>query len=894
MQSKIIFFSLYFSLLFLISTNGQTILTGRVTDTFTGAGIPDVEIIETHSDILYHTDNQGFFNLNISSEKGTLVFTKEGYYEKKIAFKQSQKLGNISMIAESILLDEVAIHTENLKNKVSPILTQNIPVNQFKEQVSHGELVTGLKSIPSVYITGQGGGSGDSKITIRGFDPAQTTVLINNISVNDMETGWVYWSNWSALSDVANTIDVQTGMGNKNIPLSTFGGTISINTFQDNKHSFSDFKTVFGNNLNLQTSILHHMYNAKNKSSFTAFLGRNSTDGRIEGTKALSNTYYFDFSKKIDHHLFQFSIFGAPQWHQQRSNYTYHMATLGDYLKYGTNYNYNFGYFNGNSFTWTENYFHKNLINLKWTWQMDNTQKLETTLYGSVATGGASYEAGNTPEGIFPQSELWRNTDNGHVMWDKINAYNSGENVVLSDGNSYQRADQSAVFTYNNMPFNAGLTKIAFTNKHHWLGGILAYHKTLSSHINLNFDYHFRYTHADNFDRLVDLLGADAFITLYDQNNFGKAYQKTNPITINSAWNLLKKPDAYDKLDFYYQAKILLHSFSGGMNFEQNKWNFFTHFTVSTQQNQRTDFFNYTFQDAQRTSKWVNQTGYSVLAGTKFSSQKNAWFFNMGYLQKPNRFESIFLNYKNDVNPQLQPEKAFSTELSYQLKSTKSLINMNLYHTIWMDKYTSLAYENPETHQTGTAFLNGVNQRHVGIELQWQYKITEKWNFNSMFSWGNWEYYGKASGEAFDFAQQNIGNLTLNLNHVKVGDAAQVSSFTQLNFQPDSHWKIFVNHQWISKLYSQLNMNQTFEEAIQLPNYQLVDIGLDALIYQSEKVKLNMDFSIQNLFDEMYIAESHTNYTSENDAENWHGIALNNKVFFGMGRTWRLGLNFRF
>jgi len=37
----------------------------------------------------------------------------------------------------------------------------------------------------------------------RGFDQRNTSVMINGVPVNDMENGWVYWSNWDGLGDAS-------------------------------------------------------------------------------------------------------------------------------------------------------------------------------------------------------------------------------------------------------------------------------------------------------------------------------------------------------------------------------------------------------------------------------------------------------------------------------------------------------------------------------------------------------------------------------------------------------------------------------------------------------------------------------------------------------------------
>ena len=70
-----------------------------------------------------------------------------------------------------------------------------------------------LKSTPSIYVTKTGGGFGDSRVALRGFDTDNIGVLINGVPVNGMENGKVYWSNWSGLSDVTKYMQVQRGLG---------------------------------------------------------------------------------------------------------------------------------------------------------------------------------------------------------------------------------------------------------------------------------------------------------------------------------------------------------------------------------------------------------------------------------------------------------------------------------------------------------------------------------------------------------------------------------------------------------------------------------------------------------------------------------------------------------
>ena len=74
-----------------------------------------------------------------------------------------------------------------------------------------------LNVTPSVYSTVQGGGAGDARVNVRGFSQRHTAVMINGVPVNDMENGWVYWSNWDGVGDAATSIQLQRGLSAINL-----------------------------------------------------------------------------------------------------------------------------------------------------------------------------------------------------------------------------------------------------------------------------------------------------------------------------------------------------------------------------------------------------------------------------------------------------------------------------------------------------------------------------------------------------------------------------------------------------------------------------------------------------------------------------------------------------
>ena len=130
-------------------------------------------------------------------------------------------------------LDEVVVSSgviDVAKERQTPIALSKITAAEVQLKVGNQEFPEIMNNTPGVYATKQGGGYGDSRITLRGFDQRNTSFLINGQPVNDMENGWVYWSNWQGLTDVASGIQIQRGLGASRLAVPSVGGTVSIFT----------------------------------------------------------------------------------------------------------------------------------------------------------------------------------------------------------------------------------------------------------------------------------------------------------------------------------------------------------------------------------------------------------------------------------------------------------------------------------------------------------------------------------------------------------------------------------------------------------------------------------------------------------------------------------------
>ena len=211
------------------------IITGEVIDGEYNAPLMGANVLLKGTTHGVSTDMQGKYSLNVNAPTGTLEFSYLGYVTKTVSYKlvngkayvkvtlsaDQQALGEVVVTAKSTLLDIA-------KERKTPVAVSTIQAAEIIEKLGTRELPEVLNRTPSVYATKGGGGFGDSKINMRGFDSKNIAVMVNGMPVNDMEGGTVYFSNWSGLSDVTSAMQVQRGLGASKLAIASVGGTMNF------------------------------------------------------------------------------------------------------------------------------------------------------------------------------------------------------------------------------------------------------------------------------------------------------------------------------------------------------------------------------------------------------------------------------------------------------------------------------------------------------------------------------------------------------------------------------------------------------------------------------------------------------------------------------------------
>lgn len=799
---------------------------------------------------------------------------------------------------EQVVLTGVA---DLAKDRKTPVAVSTIKEAQIIDKLGNQEFPEILNTTPSVYATKGGGGFGDSRINVRGFDQKNTAVMINGVPVNDMEGGSVYWSNWAGLSDVTSAMQVQRGLGSSKLAIASVGGTINILTRTADKKRQGNVTLGVGNDGYNKALFSYNTGKSDSGWSSSFLMSRTAGSMYADGTEFEGYNYYFalGFQPSAKHDL-QFTITGAPQVHNQRS----FQSTISDHIKYGgteenpnRKYNQNWGYLNGEEYSMTRNYYHKPVMSLNWDWKISDATKLSTVAYASFGRGGGTGDAGRiNGKGYTGTSGLKRTAD-GLVRFDDIVSWNQGGVV----------ADFGAVNATPGLSnTNNGLIRRSSINSHNWMGIISSLNHKINDNLSATVGFDGRTYKGLHYRIVTDFLGNDSYTDTSNINN--KSNVITNAFTTNPSWNPFggKVNDIKDQLGYNNDGLVNWLGGFGQLEYTNDVLSAFVQGSVSNQNFQRIDYMVYT-PDQQKSEK-VDLVGYNVKGGANYNIDENHnVFVNGGYYERQPLFGAVFLNNKNDVNPSLTNEKITSFEVGYGFRSAIFNVNLNVYHTGWDDIYRRLTTRAPfnGVDVTGVANVLGIKEIHKGIELDFNVKPAKFVTVNGMFSVGDWYYEGSPTA-SFVEDQSNtvIQEGTLALDGLKVGDAAQLTAALGADFILTDWLNFNAQYRYADKLYSAFEPSSRLitaakpnpsDPAVELPSFGLIDLGAGAQFKLNATQSFKFRVNVNNVLDKTYIAESRTNKAADaNDANNWNGINKSNEVFFGFGRTWNASVSFLF
>ena len=913
-------FILFFAAI-LISGIGlaQTTVTGTVVDSEVGTGLPGATIVVKGTSDGVSSDFNGSFSISVDSG-ATLVVSYVGYESQEVVVGESANVGIIQLQPGDNILSGVTVFGSVFlaKDRQTPVAVSTLTTSEIEERIGNLELPELLNSTPGVFATGGGGAFGDSRITLRGFQQENIAVLINGMPVNDMENGRVYWSNWAGLTDVVSAMQVQRGLGSSPLPISSVGGTINIVTKSTELSEGGKISVRTGNDNYLKTVVNYNTGKMDNGSALSLLFSRTAGDGYVNGTEFEAYSYFFGYGKESDDGKsnVQFIVTGAPQIHGHRYRSFYNQALLQQYKDFGRKYNYNYGTLDGESFNMRNNFYHKPIASVNWEYTPNDKTTLSTTIYASVGRGGGTGDIGRLYGYQYFSGDLnyngryaLRNPQTGHVDFDKIYSSNSGQATTFYNGRTYSNVVDAATGLYivndqdervNGVKRN-GIIRRASMNSHNWVGGLINLKKQATENFAYQIGADLRYYKGIHYRRVDNLLGADGY------RDFDKYDRKSNGAVITEAiphndwgnlWNVFGSTDDDPKIDYHNDGLVSWQGLFGQAEWVTDTYSVFVQGSVANQGFQRVDFFRYAPNDPMHKSEKKNILGGTIKAGANYNiDAKNNVYVNAGYYSKAPNFDAVFQDYDNYVTPDsdLTNEKVVGIEAGYGFRSSDLTMNLNVYRTSWKDRFLSDYVRINGV--GGIANYTGVEQVHQGVEFDAKWRISPLVDLEGMLTLGNYEYGSDVTdSNVTNNSGQSIGSATLYLDGEKVGTTAHKTARLNLTVNPSDKFKFNLSLFHADDIFGTVN-TEDFQDpedtTMKLPSYELFDFGSSYTLSIGGK-DVYLRLNINNIFDEEYYYMSNNNVFASPGEPTYKGIPLNAKVFPGWGRTYNLGLTYRF
>lgn len=911
----------------------QGTVTGKVVDSETGGGLPGATVLVEGTTLGTITDINGEFSLNVPSSGAVIVISYIGFKDNVIRLEDNQTdLGTINLepgVTELSTLEVIASRS----TQETPYTFTDLEKKDIQQNLGSRDLPLVLNAAPSFYSTNAGGGAGDARLNVRGYNQRNVAIMINGVPVNDMENGWVYWSNWDGLGDAAQSIQLQRGMSPVNLAVPSIGGTLNIITDPASRGKGSMIKQEIGSWNFRKTTATFNSGLIDDKWAISGTIVRKTGDGFYDGLYTDAWAYYLGASYQLnDNNKFEAFLVGAPQAHGQnlyRQNIgaydrdyalgldSYDPAAARTFIEQGRTFNQNYGgvdpSYNGKQF-WgmynprsrsrsganylmeRENFFHKPQANFNWYHSFSDDMQLTTIAYWSGGYGGGSgtlgevirkdaYGVNGTQQPFFFGPSPWE--------WD----WNA--TIAINQGTAQNWTNDFDTGTKNDGE-SIGILRNSRNNQY-TIGAISKLFWDVNENLSLQVGLDWRTAVIDHYREVRDLLGGEYF--RFTGNQFETA-----------EWQYRKRLG--DRVDYDYTNTVdWIGAFAQGTYTADALTVSLTTGFTSTKFSHENHFLS---DDGTANGNKLQIdpdafTGYQFKGGVsyKVNDALNV-YANGGYISQTPNFDRVIDDESFILfdDPQNQEFRSFEGGLTYRLGSD-IVINANYYNTLWSNRTQKEEIENPNTNADIFALITGIEQLNTGFELEASWKPNRLIRVDGAASFGDWKFTddtevviteNDANGQVVDRFTE-----TLYIKDLKVGDAPQTQFFLSATLTPSSNITIKADYRFYTNFYSDFNpIGRTALEdangdgnanerpqAWEVPSYGVVDLhAFYTVPTKNSGFTLQVFAHVFNALDNLYIQDSGDNsafnsYDDDHDADDA-------EVFFGLPRNFNAGIQINF
>ena len=883
-----------------------------------GEGKPLVgaNVVIEGTDLGTVSDDDGFYSIDVPVGDYNVIASFIGYSSvtNVVTVDSSDVIVDFTLVIDAIAMSALEVLASRA-DETTPVAYTNVSKEEMEIRLGSQDIPMILNTTPSVYATQQGGGAGDARINVRGFNQRNVAVMINGVPQNDMENGWVYWSNWDGVGDATSSIQMQRGLSAVNLATPSIGGTMNIITDPAAQEKGGKFKQEVGEGGFLKSTINYNSGLINDKLAISGTIVRKTGDGFIDGTWTDAWAYYLGTSYAIsDDQRVELYAIGAPQRHGQNL-YKQNIATYSQDLagsidgyndsayvagekfetEAGRFYNQNWAPvssdYKGKQYWYMygakttdryssdflnerENFFHKPLVNLNHFYDINDDIRLSSVAYWSGGSGGGTGTYGSVSRTPAVEGERWYASSPWMWDWDAEIAQNSA-NV------------DSAFSTTENR--STGILRNSI-NRQDTYGLISKLNYDVSDELEVQIGIDWRTAGIEHAREVRDLLGGDYYVDFADKNApDGKVVRLGDEIAYHNETTV-------DWFGAFLQGK-----------YDADKFNLYGMGGIST--------IGYTYKDHFSVEKELVEadaiTSFQVKGGGRYNlDDRLSAFANLGYVQKPPILDNV-ISYDGTVSTDPDNEKFTSMEVGGEYNSGLVSIKGSYYNTQWKDRNLtkSVTTGQGDSGDTDIIYLTGVNQSHSGVEVETKVALHEMVDLDVVVSVGDWYFDGDAKGDytemEYNDDNQIIGQTSTEyeyaLNGLMVGDMPQTAYVGGLTIKPIDGLRIQGLYKWYDNHYSdwspdsrEVDGDADRAQVWKTPSYGKLDLHLS---YKLPEIVAGIDMTLSghifNVLDEVYIQDAVDNSQYNGYGDKVHA-AHNAEVFLGTPRSFNVGLAVNF
>ena len=899
-------------------------VTGLVTDADTNP-LSGANVVVDGTEMGTVASETGFYSIKLDPGTYTVTVTFIGYssQSQEVVMGEEDVKVDFALAIDAITMSALEVLASRADEK-TPVAYTTVGKEELEFRLGSQDVPMALNTTPSVYATQQGGGAGDARINVRGFNQRNVAVMINGVPQNDMENGWVYWSNWDGVADAAQSIQLQRGLSAVNLATPSIGGTMNIITNPASAEKGGKFKQEGGAGSFLKSTFNYNTgLMMGDKLALSGTIVRKTGDGIIDATWTDAWAYYMGASFQAnDKNRFELYAIGAPQRHGQnlykQNIATYSQELAGDIDGYdesayaegakfqtegGRTFNQNWGpvssdykgkqywymygvgglfgggnqdRYNSGFLNERENFFHKPLVNLNHFMTINEKTRLSSVLYWSGGSGGGTGTYGSSFRKPAVDGEKWYRSSPWGWDWDAAIATNS------------DRVDTDFHATENR---SKGILRNSI-NRQDTYGLISKLNYEVSDELELQVGLDWRTAGIEHAREVRDLLGGDYYVDYADDNapdgkvvRLGDEIAYHNSTTVDWIGGFVQGNYTKDKLNVYGM---------GGLS--SIKYSYQDHFTV-----------------ANEVVKADAISTFQIKGGAMYDVDDNVSVFaNTGYVEKPPIMDNV-IYYDGTVASDPSNEAFISSEAGVNFSSDNFAVKVSAYNTDWKDRNLTKAVTTGQgsSGDTDVIFLSGINQKHQGLEVEGSMQLNDMIRLNGAVSFGKWKFDGDAAGNYQENEYNADGQVvglkttpyTYALDGLMVGDQPQTAYVVGAELTPikglrlSGIFKMYDNNysDWSpnAREYDGSDADADREQVWMAPAYNRLDLHGSYKLPKIGGLDMSLTGHVFNALDALYVQDAVDNSQYNGFGDKMH-LPHNAEVFLGTPRYANIGLVINF